>query len=405
MDDASLGKFIAAVEKVRREGAGRVDAATREEIARELGWSEEDLAAVKQRGEESLARGEGFLRHRAWEDAVSHLVDAEVLLPDDLRVLEALARAYEGLGDVEGMRHATDRCLALDPRHEPSFALRARLARRPSRAAEIGTRLLAVILLIAISIGVVIGVRWVRAPRAAARGLCNGESYCERPIAVATIPNLLVERPILRVSPRELRLELGGKVVHPEGETSELEQLVVEVRLFDEEGARLEARELIAQQEFAPPLRPGDTAPFYYGEAVPAETRRVELASLRRRAIPAPTTYEAAKAVELGFEPAAPSHLQLRAGMRSYQRQKLDEMTSFEAVLEVENVGQGVIRALELEWRAKDAAGALLGRADKQTVVYAHMPAMSPGERRLVRMRLWVPSRVASEAVVVTKVQ
>jgi hypothetical protein len=113
----------------------------------------------------------------------------------------------------------------------------------------------------------------------------------------------------------------------------------------------------------------------------------------------------AATAVPLDFSPPAPAHLRLRAGFRSYLKRQLDEMTSFEAVLEVENTGQAAIRELELEWRARDAAGALLGRADKQTAVYSHMPPMSPGERRLVRMRLWVPSRVASEAVVVTRVQ
>lgn len=405
MDDASLGQFIAAVERVRREGAGKVDAATRAEIARELGWSEEELEAARQRGEADLVRGEGFLRHRAWGDARRSLLEAELLLPDDLRVLHALARAYAGMNDEDGVRRTTDRCLELDPEHEPSFALRARMQARPSplkRLLIVGS---ALAVLGVVGVGATVAVRSLRASWTGPTSLCSDGKYCEVPVPVTSVPGLLVDRPILRVSPRELRLELGGKAQQPAGEGSELEQLVVELRLFDEEGHKLESREVMAQPDFAPPLRPGDTAPFYYGEKVPAATRRAQLVVLRKRVIPAPATYDAATPVPLTFDPPAPAHFKLRAGFRSYQKRQLDAMTSFEAVLEVENEGSGVIRSLELEWRAKDADGALLGRADRQTVAFAHMPPMAPHERRLVRMRLWVPSRVASEAVVVTGVQ
>ncbi len=406
MDDASLGKFIAAVEQVRREGAGKVDPATREEIARELGWSEEDLEAARQRGEADLVRGEGFLRHRAWGDARRSLLEAELLLPDDLRVLHALARAHEGLRDEEGVRRYTDRCLELDPKHEPSFSLRARMQAQPSKLRRLIIAGSALALLGVVGVGATVVMRSMRSRWTDAASLCGGdEKYCEVPVAVASVPGVLVDGPILRVSPRELRLEMGAKLTQPAGEGSELEQMVVEVRLLDDEGRKLEAREVMAQPDFAPPLRPGDTAPFYYGEKVPAATRGVQLAVLRKRAIPAPASYDAATPVPLTFDPVAPVHFKLRAGFRSYQKRQLDAMTSFEAVLEVQNDGSGVIRALELEWRAKDAAGALLGRADRQTVAYAHMPPMAPHERRLVRMRLWVPSRVVSEAVVITAVQ
>lgn len=411
MDDASLGKFIAAVERVRRERAdggspGGSDAAMREEIARELGWTEEDLRAARQRGEADLTRGEGFLRHRAWGDAKRSLLEAELLLPDDLRVLFALARAHAGMNDVEGVLRITDRCLALDPQHEPSFALRARVQAQPSKLRRLVIAGSAIAVLAVAGVAATIAGRSIKERLAGPSSLCSGDSkYCELAIAVATVPGVVVDKPILRVSPRELRLELGAKLFVPAGEGVELEQEVLELQLLDEEGALLEKREVVAQPDFAPPLRPGDTAPFYYGEKVPNQTRSARLAVARKRAIPAPAAYDAVTPAPLSFEPAAPKHFELRAGFRSLQRRPLDEMTSFEAVLEVENAGRGVIRALELEWRAKDGSGARLGRADKQTLVYSHMPPMAPGERRLVRMRLWVPSRVTEEFLVVTAVQ
>jgi hypothetical protein len=405
MDDASLGKFIAAVEQVRREGAGRVDAATRQEIARELGWSAEDLEAARQRGEADLVRGEGFLRHRAWADARRSLLQAELLLPDELRVLHALARAYDGMRDEEGVRRTTDRCLELDPQHEPSFALRARMQARPSKVRQLIIAGSALAVLGVVGVGATVAVRSLQARWAGAPNLCGEERSCEVAVAVASVPGVLVDRPILRVSPRALRLELGAKVTQPAEEGSELEQLVVELRLLDEQGRKLESREVTAQPDFAPPLRPGDTAPFYYSAKVPAATRSAQLVVLRKRAIPAPATYDVATPAPLTFDPPAPAHFKLRGGFRSYQKRQLDAMTSFEAVLEVENEGSGVIRSLDLEWRAVDAEGVLLGRADRQTMAYAHMPPMAPQERRLVRIRLWVPSRVASEVVVVTGVQ
>lgn len=411
MDDASLGKFIAAVERVRREraeggGGGVVDAAMREEIARELGWTEEDLEAARRRGEADLARGEGFLRHRAWGDARRSLLEAELLLPDDLRVLHALARVHAGMRDEEGVLRYTDRCLALDPQHEPSFALRAQMSAQPlklKRLLMVGSALAVVAVA---GVAATIAGRSIKERLQGPASLCAGDAtYCEVAIAVGTVPGVLVDRPILRVSPRELRLELGAKLTVPVGEAVELEQEVLELQLLDEEGGLLEKREVVAQPDFAPPLRAGDTAPFYYGEKVPAATRRAQLVVLRKRAIPAPAAYDAATPVKLTFDPPAPGHFALRAGFRSFQKRPLEAMTAFEAVLEVENAGSGVVRSLELEWRAKDGSGAQLGRADKQTVVYAHMPPMAPQERRLVRMRLWVPSRVAEEAVVVTGVQ
>lgn len=411
MDDASLGKFIAAVERVRREraeggGGGVVDAAMREEIARELGWTEEDLEAARRRGEADLARGEGFLRHRAWGDARRSLLEAELLLPDDLRVLHALARVHAGMRDEEGVLRYTDRCLALDPQHEPSFALRARVQAQPSKLRRLVIAGSAIAVLAVAGVAATIAGRSIKERLAGPSSLCSGDSkYCELAIAVATVPGVVVDKPILRVSPRELWLELGAKLFVPAGEGVELEQEVLELQLLDEEGALLEKREVVAQPDFAPPLRAGDTAPFYYGEKVPAATRRAQLVVLRKRAIPAPAAYDAATPVKLTFDPPAPGHFALRAGFRSFQKRPLEAMTAFEAVLEVENAGSGVVRSLELEWRAKDGSGAQLGRADKQTVVYAHMPPMAPRERRLVRMRLWVPSRVAEEAVVVTGVQ
>lgn len=417
MDDASLGKFIAAVERVRRERAegggdgsggahGAIDAAMREEIARELGWTEEDLEAARQRGEADLARGEGFLRHRAWGDAKRSLLEAELLLPDDLRVLHALARVHAGMNDEAGVLRYTDRCLAVDPQHEPSFALRARVQSQPSKLRRLVIAGSAIAVLGVAGVAATIAGRSINERLAGPAGLCSGDSkYCEVTIAVGAVPGVVVDKPILRVSPRELRLELGAKLMVPAGEGVELEQEVLELQLLDEEGGVLEKREVVAQADFAPPLRPGDTVPFYYSEKVPARTRSARLAVRSKRAIPAPAAYDAVTAVPLTFEPVAPKHYELRAGFRVLQKRPLDEMTSFEGVLEVENVGRGVIRSLEIEWRAKDASGALLGRADKQTLVYSHMPPMAPNERRLVRMRLWVPSRVTEQAVVVTGVQ
>jgi hypothetical protein len=423
MNDEELRRFLGAVEKVRGERAGVVDGQTRDEVARELGVTDEELAAARARAEDDLSRGLGCLQHGLWDEALRWLDEADALLPDDPRVLHARARAFferhragGGKADRERARALTRRCLELDPRHAPSYALLRDLS------GGAGGRLLKGALILAVGGAVAYGAAVVplRArPTAPAPGLapvvadgtvgkrafgCQDASpYCELPADVQLgdgLDGVTLEPARFRLSRDKLRLELSGRVTH-QGAT-ELEELPLQVELLAQDGSPLGEVGVAAQPGFLPPLRPGDSRTFHLGEEVPAGTRSARVSGGPRRTRPAPPTYGAGQSIALTAEPALPSHVVLATAFRERNVRRHAGKTTVEGVLEATNDGAGVIRQLELELRALDAAGAQLGNAARLTVAYPHMPPMGPGERRTVRVFLHVTGEVANEVLAVT---
>jgi hypothetical protein len=111
------------------------------DIARELGMTDEEIAGVERAAAEHLERGEGYLRHRQWEDAIGELTVATALNPASIDAIYALASAYAGRWGQT--RHKDDRaeaerlikrCIDLKADHEASYTLLEQLNRGGSAA-------------------------------------------------------------------------------------------------------------------------------------------------------------------------------------------------------------------------------------------------------------------------------
>jgi hypothetical protein len=362
-----------------------------------------DADKIRELGERDLERGEGFLRHSMWDEAILALGDAETMLPDDLRVLHARARAHfrrGRRGDDAQVRELARRCLELQPDHEASFALIKQLDARPRRRSWRWPLVAG----LAVAAGGV-GYAVVRTPRSHVPALCGeGVQYCHVPVPVAWTGagEMTLAPGVLDVGPEAIRLALSGRITHRG--TTELDEMRLAIKLLDERGQPVGQIVRDAQPGFAPPLRSGDAATFYLLEKVPPETRRIEVGVAGTRTTRAPELYGAGTAVDLQFDPPAPAEVALRAAYRKRQAHVYSDKTAVEGVLEVENGGTGVVRELELELRALGPDGRVVGEPAKETVAYSHMLPMEPGERRLVRFHLYVPGTVAGERVVVTKV-
>jgi len=410
MTDEQLKRYIGAVEQVREARAEAPDAAMRRKIAEELGLSEADLAAAVVAGEASLARGEGFVARAVWDEALTQLQEADALLPDDLRVVYALARAW--FGRYRDRHSAADRvhalvecrrCLQLDPRHQGALNLIGDLetAQRTRR------RRRQLIAAVAVASLTVVGAGTTYFVVAPARPTCpDGSSYCTIPasLQIGELGDDIVFSPsLLQVSPRSLRLELQARLTH-RGQT-ELGLFRLAVRYVDARGKVLGEKALDAHPSFAPALRPGDTATFYLSEAVPIGTRGAVVSAGERRTEPAAASYGDGEVVPVAFDPPAPSHVELSAVYRSRSARHYDGKTVVEGVAVVTNTGQGVIRGLEMNLQGLDADHRPVGSPARETVVYSIMPPMLPGERRLVKTFLYVTGQVASEILIATKVE
>src|SRR5688572_26939215 len=95
MHDA-VRRFIERAERLRHERAAELDIQDFEAIARELGMSESDLAALRAEVDEHLTRARGYVEHGLWDDAIGELSQIGDLAPGRLDVLHVSALAHAG---------------------------------------------------------------------------------------------------------------------------------------------------------------------------------------------------------------------------------------------------------------------------------------------------------------------
>lgn len=428
-DDDLLERFLLAVEKVRAERRA-LGAEERAAIAREIGLTESDLAAARQRGERCLAQAEGFTRNKLWDDARHALEQAEALLPDDLRVVAAMAGAHRGRfleqhddADRQRVRALAARCLELDPRYEPAFEWIREVD--ASVGADRRKRRTWLVLGGGVSVLAAAGYAGFSAlpervavppepsPTAATDSgvapACEGNSeYCTVDSSVEVTAGAAGDTSLellpakLEVSPGGVKFVVAGRVTH-RGAT-ELGSLALTTVLLDAAGAEVGRQPLVAHPYFSPPLRAGESDVFHLSVDVPAATRSARLEAGKSEIQPGATSYGNVGEYVVTFEPPQPAHFKIGAVKRSYHSRRLGEKTSLETIVAFENRGEGVIRSLELEVRA-------LGKDRKvvetrsETLVYSHMPPMRPGERRIKKLTLYADGDPVTEAVVVTKIE
>ena len=87
------------------------------------------------------------------------------------------------------------------------------------------------------------------------------------------------------MAPARLHVVVSGTLTHED--RSELEILRLGLRLYDAAGVEMAVIPIKALEKFMPPLRSGDSKPWYEREPVSAVPHRGELFVLERRAVPA----------------------------------------------------------------------------------------------------------------------
>jgi sugar lactone lactonase YvrE len=98
------------------------------QIALDAGMSEDDLEFVRQRLQDCLNRGQGFIRYENWSDAIAELEKGVALAPYNIDALNALATAYAGRwrdkhshADRDQARSAAERVLAIDSKNDSAL--------------------------------------------------------------------------------------------------------------------------------------------------------------------------------------------------------------------------------------------------------------------------------------------
>ena len=111
------------------------------QTARELGLSDADLVRMDKAVEAQQRRGDGFVAHEQWSDAIKEYKQAVALRPLDVDLVHKLARSYQQrwlqtgqAADRAGAERLARRCVTLDPDHAASFQLLSELKEREATA-------------------------------------------------------------------------------------------------------------------------------------------------------------------------------------------------------------------------------------------------------------------------------
>lgn len=391
-----------------------------QEVARDLGLTEADLAAAEQAARDHLARGERYLEHGRHDDAVSELTDAAALAPGwpdaALRLAEAHAARHaarpNGADQAAAQRWAR-RCLDLDPECEAAYELLNRVdqpvkgavapvVRQRSNAALVAWLILAVTLFFGLLAGLIVAPtsRGVVAP--------------EPPPIVAPVPDVapLPEAAVpvelvageaaeiafetraseLNVYPTSCFYRLTGLVTNT-GST-ELHALKVRLDLLDADGATVGADvvEVVGTADSA--LRPGDTALFEKLHQTQPTVARAVLRPETAEQRPAAPSYAAATplAVEWMAQPAG-IEVSFAERAKSLSTNRFRDGQHFRATLEVTNRGATALGTLKVQVRYLDAGGAVAETSERLIAHLGGVP-LWPGETRLVELINQVPAGV-----------
>lgn len=134
-------------------------------IASELGITEAEILSAKKQSEAHFIRAQGYCNLNHWHDAIEELQEAVAFNPLNLEMLHLLALAHFGRWhdqhqrqDEQQMKMRIKQCLEIQPDHEASLKLLAKLDKAIRQRQY---QVMTIASLFSIVIGSIIGYFWV----------------------------------------------------------------------------------------------------------------------------------------------------------------------------------------------------------------------------------------------------
>ena len=417
-DESTLSAYLKRVMALKEELRRTPSEDELKSVAREVGLSDEDLAAIDRVAEDHAVRGHGYLEHGRYSDAITELEEAVAVAPRRVEWLHSLARAH--LGRWQEARDPADgdraealarQCLEIEPHHTASYEVLNELDHAPRvpapgkrNAAVLSMFALAMLLTVIIASIVLWNTTEVGTPSPAPNteattgpGPVSSEPTGEATAGERDVPVTLDAGStgvVLGLEPRLSRLVSYSSgqsfytlnaILHNRGAT-EIDKLAARLELLDDAGSAVGSEAFDAVGKSDPVLRPGDAHALHRLAETAGTVRSARLAVETVEQNPAADSYAAAQPLDVAWRGEQPADLEIAVRERSvrFSENKFPEDGGgyFNAVIEVENTGERTIRALELE---AEIAGAGWTASDVSHVVTSSGPAMRPGEIRIER--------------------
>jgi len=414
-------------------------------VAMEMGLDSSDWAFIQSEIKDHFTRGERFLKHRNWDDAIEELHEVIALNPYHKDALIQLARAYKGRWDDKGKRSDKERaekyaklCLELAPEYESAYQLISKLKTSRSHSehrhfesysappdapsilsAENIKRLRPVFAFIGFGLVAVIAVFMFNVQEVEPEPHYMTDEETEEAIEtmLETVNNPPAEPQIeveyldggyaetlpLEILTSELSAydasysyKAAGRF-KPKG--MEVSALQIRITGIDENGHRVFTDNEKVVDRYDPIARAGDIIAFdylEYREEKAPKLVKVEIKVLSVQHNPAPVSYEASPKLPLEWLSQQPSNMdiEVRERLSTYLSNSYSNGTFHEMELEVENKGNRQIEGTELqiEWFDKNDKSVMI-----ETILlrYADVP-LQGGETR-VYSRTWGVEKVSRD--------
>lgn len=449
---STLATYLKRVMALKEERRRTPSEEELKSVAREIGLSEEDLAAIDQAAADHALRGQGFLDHRRFDDAITELEEAVSIAPRRVEWLHALAQAH--LGRWQQVRDGVNRdraealareCLEIDPHHAASFEVLNELEGDASDVPSSGKRnaVLLTLFSVAMLLTVVVGgiVLWHTVGDSAAPALeteskptssepLSSEAQSSESAPSESAPNEAAaeERDIpITLDAGSTGVVLGldtrlsRRVSYSSGQSfytlnailqnrgvTELDKLGMRLELLDDTGKVVDHHTFDALSKATPVLRPGDAQALHQLKETSrtASTARLMVEIVEQN--PAARVYATAVPVDFDWRVERTPDLEITLRERSYRFSEnalpKDGSGYFDTVIEIENTGERTLRALKLEAEIVGPDGAWTA-TDTNHVVVVSGPTMRPGEVRLERFIEKVEARPSGYRLSVVAVQ
>jgi tetratricopeptide (TPR) repeat protein len=411
-DDKILQDYIERLLVLQDEHEDWLDEQELEDVARDLGLSDEDLAGLEERIDADWQRGRHFYENGAWDDAVRELRRAAVLDPFNVPLLQELAAAHVSRWqetrrdeDRNAAERYARRCIELDPNHEPSFGLLATLSplatgkRKPARSK-------AWVFMVAAGAVAMLGLLIVGP---SSFSPTDGEAPAPpsevSPTAVDAEPSGQHEIPIelgdgieatgLLVDVRQSLLSIYDSAFAYElkatvsSESEEVHRLRLRASMVLPNQEEILTGFVDARDDYQPYLRPGERVPLsrtFYEEGSAPNLDHVRLSIDIAELEPAASAYDAPIPLELDWPFDQPAHIDIDVGERDGRIAETGTERAHFLTLTTHNRGVRSLHRLVLEVTWLDA--------EDEPIATARVFVVPPGGPSLRSGETWIAHAV-----------
>jgi tetratricopeptide (TPR) repeat protein len=415
-NDDILKSYIRRVLELQSQGQTRLSARDLEQVARELGLSDEDITQLNETVRHHLERARHYIQNDIWSDAILELEQAQELSPLDEEITLELARAHVGrwqekqmVTDRNKARRLLKQLIKDNPHHRESYQLLRSLKTSVSSTSRATGRtrifiLAGVAALVFISVIVFIIILPIE-PESTISSTDGVSEASVQHIPVSYLPGPHTD---LTFDPAESKLNrynhsdefsytLNGDLI---SSTDEIHELELQMQCVDAAGNPIFIETDHPISSATPYARPGESIPIYF-IILKKDTHYMPIASVTLRIVsiqrePASDSYPLYPPLPIQWQHQAKPQFNFSIRIRSNDMRNGTTNRFNYVTLLLENHGNKTIKRMKAQLEWTDPMGAILD-SNRRFLISPSDPPLRAHYKRPIRFIGTFPADYAAE--------